>query len=276
MLPVIFFLVQFADLARPAGGSVGAAATLIETGERMSCQGDRHFPMQSVYKLPIGMAVLAAVDRGDLRIEQDVTVSRADMVPNGVFSPLRDAHPDGATVPLRELLRLAVEISDGTASDVLLRLAGGFDGVNAYLRGLGVTGVVVATTENEMGHDAMAQYRSWASPDQTVILLSRLQAGAGLSKASRATLMQWLMETKTSQTRLKGLLPAGTVVAHKTGSSGTQDGLTRATNDVGLITLPDGRHIAIAVFVSDSKASAAVRDEVIAKIARAAWDRWVR
>jgi len=78
----------------------------------------------------------------------------------------------------------------------------------------------------------------------------------------------------TGAHRLKGFLPEGTVVAHKTGTSGTSNGLTRATNDVGIVTLPDGRHMAIAVFVSDSKANEAVREGVIAKIARAAWDYW--
>ena len=61
-------------------------------------------------------------------------------------------------------------------------------------------------------------------------------------------------------------------MAHKTGTAGTRDGLTRATNDVGLVTLPDGRHLAIAVFVSDSRADEATREGVIAKVSRAVWD----
>ncbi len=74
--------------------------------------------------------------------------------------------------------------------------------------------------------------------------------------------------------RIKGLLPDGTVVAHKTGTSGTVDGVTAPTNDVGLVTLPNGQHLAIAVFVSDSTANGAVREEVIAKVAQAVWDQW--
>ena len=79
--------------------------------------------------------------------------------------------------------------------------------------------------------------------------------------------------TKTFPTRLKGRLPAGTEVAHKTGSSGSRDGVSAATNDIGIITLPDGRHLAVAVFLRDSKASAEARDAVIARVARGAWDR---
>ncbi len=73
---------------------------------------------------------------------------------------------------------------------------------------------------------------------------------------------------------MKGLLPEGTIVAHKTGTSGTRKGITAATNDIGIITLPNKRHLAIAVFVSDSPADEATRERVIAKIARAAWDKW--
>jgi beta-lactamase class A len=74
--------------------------------------------------------------------------------------------------------------------------------------------------------------------------------------------------------RIKGLLPQGTIVAHKTGTSGTINGLTRATNDVGIITLPNGNHLAIAVFISDSYDSHADRELAIAKAAKAAFDFW--
>jgi beta-lactamase class A len=74
--------------------------------------------------------------------------------------------------------------------------------------------------------------------------------------------------------RLKGMLPAGTPVAHKTGTGGTRDGVTSATNDVGIITLPNGKHIAIAAFVGDSRADEKTREAVIARAAKAAWDTW--
>ena len=93
---------------------------------------------------------------------------------------------------------------------------------------------------------------------------------------SNALLLKLLIETKTKPNRLKGLLPKDAVVAHKTGSSGSRDGITAATNDIGIITLPNGRHLAIAVFVSDSPADEKTREAVIARIARAAWDKWSR
>ncbi len=85
-------------------------------------------------------------------------------------------------------------------------------------------------------------------------------------------LLQLIPEPPTGPHRLKGLLPRGTVVAYKTGSSRTVDRLTRATHDVGLVPLPNGRHLAVAVLVADATADEAVREGVIARITRAAWD----
>ena len=264
---------EFEQIAQPAGGHVGIAAAVLETGESFSFHGSDRFPMQSVYKLPIGMAVLHEVDRGALRLDQAVRVRKSDLLPAGFHSPVRDRNPRGdVDVSLRELLRFMVEESDGTASDVLLRVAGGPERINAYLHRVRVKGVVVATSEMAMAASPLVQYRNWATPVAMVELLRALQEGRGLSASSRELLMRHLIATGTGAHRLKELLPAGTVVAHKTGSSGTRDGLTRATNDAGLVTLPDGRHLAIAVFVSDSRADEATREGVIARAARAAWD----
>jgi beta-lactamase class A len=133
--------------------------------------------------------------------------------------------------------------------------------------------VTVATTERAMAQgDDQVQYRNWATPESMLALLRALHEGRGLSASSRSLLLDLMIKSTPGPRRLKGKLPAGTVVAHKTGTSGTSDGLTRATNDVGIITLPDGRHLAVAVFVSDSKGDADVREGTIASIARAAWD----
>jgi len=260
-------------IARETDGTLGAAVRLVETGETVVLNGDGRFPMQSVYKAPIGMAVLHEVDAGRLSLDAPIRVEAADLVPSGMHSPLRDAHPKGGVVPLRELLRLSVEESDGTASDVLLRLVGGKAKAQGYQSSLGVEGIRIETTEGEMGRDYQAQYRSWATPGSAVDWLAALQQGKDLSPKSRALLLGWMTATKTFPTRLKGRLPAGTEVAHKTGSSGSREGVSAATNDVGIITLPDGRHLAVAVFLRDSKADDAARNAAIAKVARAAWDK---
>ena len=279
MLPLLllFFApdlsTQFAELSRAAAGKVGVSATVIETGERASFHGTQRFPMQSVYKLPIAMAAVNLVDAGKLEsLDYMLPVTKADLVPPGLHSPIRDKYPEGTSLSLRELIRFALSESDGTASDVLLGLCGGPAMVTRYLRGIGVDGITIATSEAEMARGPMVQYRNFATPDGMIELLRAFHAGRGISPSRRDILEEMLAQSTPGPKRLKGLLPPGTRVAHKTGTSGTDGNLTRATNDVGIVTLPNGRHLAIAVFVSDSTASLDLREETIAKIARAAWD----
>jgi beta-lactamase class A len=266
---------QLEQIVAAARGRVGVHALLIETGETVSLNSTEHFPMQSVYKFPIAMAVLAMVDAGKLKLDEKVRVERSDFVRAGQRSPVRDENPNGVALTLRELLRYAVSESDGTASDVLLRLAGGGEAVNKYLSGLNVSGINVLNSEKEIGQDWQTQYRNWASPEGAVALLRALQEGRGLTPESRALLIKLMTETPTGLKRLKGLLPQGAVVAHKTGTGGANSSsINAATNDIGIITLPNGKHVAIAVFVSDSPADLATREGVIAKVARAVWDKW--
>jgi beta-lactamase class A len=250
-------------------GRVGVTAIVLETGESVTLNENQRFPMQSVYKFPIAMAVLAQVDQGKLKLDQKVRVEASDIVQH---SRILDRNSQGVELSLTELLKYMVSESDNTACDVLLRLVGEPKIVTQYLRGLGVNDIVVANTEKELGQDTAVQYRNYATPDAAVVLLRAFHEGKGLSKSSQALLQRLMTETSTGIKRIKGLLPDGTVVAHKTGTSSTVNGVTAATNDVGLVTLPNGRHLAIAVFISDSKANDAIREEVIAKVAKAAWD----
>ena len=273
---------QIEQIAAAARGRVGVAAVVLETGESVSLNRQDHFPMQSVYKLPIGLTVLQQVDAGKIELEQKVRVTKNDFIRWAQHSPVRDKYPNGVELTVSELLRFAISESDGTASDVLMRLAGGPEAVRAYLNELKITGMVVANTEKEIGQDWQTQYRNWATPEAGVTLLRALYERHGLSETSQALVLKLMAESTPGAKRLKGFLPAGTIVAHKTGTSGTVNGVTAATNDIGLVTLSSGasngaaggRHLAIAVFVSDSPADEATREGVIAKVARAVWDKW--
>jgi beta-lactamase class A len=261
------------QIAALAKGHVGVSAMILETGETVAALNPRdHFPMQSVYKLPISMAVMQQLDAGKIKLEQKVAVTKSDFVRAGQHSPIRDRNPDGAEITVNELIRFAIAESDGTASDVLMKLAGGAQAVQKYLTDLSVNDLIVLNTEKEIGQDWQVQYRNFSTPDAAVALLRALHEKRGLSESSQAIILKYLVESTPGAKRLKGLLPAGTTVAHKTGTSGAQKGVTAATNDIGIITLPNGKHLAIAVFVSDSPTDEATREDVIAKIAKAVWD----
>ncbi|MEG4409033.1 class A beta-lactamase [Microcoleus sp. MON2_D5] len=259
------------QISHAAQGRVGVTATVLETGETVSLNGDQQFPMQSVYKFPIAMAVLAQVDQGKLKLAQKIRVETSDVLQG---SRILDEKSQGREFSLAELLKYMVSESDGTSCNVLLRQVGEPRIVTKYLRSLGINDIVVANTEKELAQDPAVKYRNYATPNATVVLLRAFHEGKGLSKSSQSLLRQLMTQTTTGPKRIKGLLPNGTVVAHKTATSSTVNGVTAATNDVGLVTLPKGQHMAIAVFVSDSPANDAIREEVIAKVTKVAWDEW--
>ena len=231
--------------------------------------------MQSVYKLPIAMAVLKLVDDGKVRLDQDVSITPDDFVRQGFHSPIRNANPQGTVLPVSEVMRFSISESDGTASDVLLDLGGGPQAAMAYLKGISVGDLVIADSEKSISKDWETQYRNWSTPDASIKLLRALHdRRAGLTEATTAFLLRLMTETETGERRIKRGLPEGATLAHKTGTGGTEKGITGATNDIGIITLPDGRHILLAVYVSDSPENVAVREKVIADIAHAVSARW--
>lgn len=170
-------------------------------------------------------------------------------------------------IPLRELLRLAVSLSDNTAADILLRLIGGPRVVTNYIERLGIVGFHLEDGEHELHPDVNAQYRNWFEPAGAVQMLRHLSNDSPLAPEHTRLLLDWMQHSTRGANRLGGQLPPGTILPHKPGTSDVDHGIAHATNDIGLITLPDGRHLAIAGFITDSTADAITRDAVIARAA---------
>lgn len=261
-------------IATHSKAHIGVAALLLETGDTLTYSGNDHYPMQSVYKFPISLAILHQVDLGKYKLDENITITKDDIMPLG-HSPIREAHPQGGvTMTVREISRYNIQESDGTACDVLLRLMGGTKKTDAYIKSLGVTGINIATTEKEQQKDDTTQYRNWATPIGITQLYKVFFQGNVLSKKTYDTLWKDLATSYPGAKRIKGRLPAGTVVAHKTGTSGTHNGFTAATNDSGIIILPNGKHLILTVFVSDSKGNEAEREDWIAQISKAVYDHF--
>jgi beta-lactamase class A len=263
---------QIRAIARDARGKVSVACSL--PGSALDCDLNPHAcpPMQSVFKLPLAIAVLHQVEQGALSLDQPVRFLPEDRILPHAYSPLQDQYPDaGVDVPLRELLRLDVSLSDNVAADILLRVVGGPKAVDAYIAALGIRGFHLEDSEAVLHRDVLAQYRNWFQPAGAVEMLRRISDNSPLTPEHTNLLLGW-MTPAVRTTRLEGDLPPGVRVAHKSGTSDVDHGVAHATNDIGLIPLPDGRRIAIAVFVTDSTADEPTRELVIARIARAAYD----
>jgi beta-lactamase class A len=262
---------QIEEIAAGAQGKVSVACSLPGTALNCDLNPKAHPPMQSVFKLPLAIAVLHMVEQGKLRLDEPVRFLASDRIPNA-YSPLQDKYPAaGVDVPLNEMLRLTVSLSDNVAADILLQLAGGPKEVNDYIASLGVTGFHLQDGERTLHGEVNAQYRNWFEPAGAVELLRRIAGRSPLNSNNTDLLVAWMLDSRLA-TRLKSGLPEGTKVAHKAGTSDVDAGLAHATNDIGLITLPDGRKLAIAVFITDSTADDATREKTIGQIARAAYD----
>lgn len=230
---------------------------------------DAHAPMQSVFKLPLGVTALHLVEEGKLRLGQPVPFRREDLFVPKAYSPLQDEFPAaGVNVPLEKLLRLSVSQSDNAAADVLLKLVGGTDVVQRYIDSLGVQGFRLRHSEHALHRDEKLQYEDWFTPAAAVQLLRRIADRSPLNAEHTSLLLGW-MTNSARPGRIAGMLPKGTVVAHKTGTSDTVRGVSAATNDIGLITLPDGERLAVAIFLTDSRADDAGRDRALAQAANA-------
>ena len=264
---------QIDQIAKKNEGNVGVSAIILETGEMASYNGEKKFPMQSVYKFPIAMAVLHQVDEGKLMIDQKIQIEKTEIIPNGRGS-VKDKILSGAQLTIKDLIWYTVGESDNTACDVLLRILGGANVANNYVHEIGVNDISIATTERVQMQEDSIQYQNWATPKGMTKLLKIFYNTNTLSEKSRSVLLHDMIQSLPGQKRLKGLLPSGTIVAHKTGTAATVNGLTRATNDAGIITLPNGRHLAISVFISDSYADQTERELTIATISKAAFDFW--
>jgi beta-lactamase class A len=263
---------QIKDIAKNAQGKVSVACSL--PGTALNCDVDAlsHPPMQSVFKLPLAVAVLHQVEQGKFSLDQPIRFRKEDLILPKPYSPLQDQYPNaGVDVPLNRLLQLTVGFSDNTAADILLRLVGGPSVVREYIASLHVEGFHLEDGERELHRDVQGQYRNWFEPKGAVQLLRTISDHSPLTPQDTSLLVGW-MQPATPTGRLDGRLPKGTVVAHKSGTSDVDNELCHAFNDIGLISLPDGRKLAIAVFITDSTADEPTRKAVIARIGKAVYD----
>lgn len=231
--------------------------------------------MQSVFKFPIALAVLHEVQCGRLSLAQKVHISKDDLLP-GLWSPLQKKYPEGVTLSLAEILQYTVAWSDNVGCDVLLQLLGGPLTVEKYFHWLGFTDIAIKINEKTMQSNWDIQFLNWTTPKEANTMLQRFFTNANglLSASNHAFLWDLMKATKTGKNRLKGKLPTGTMVAHKTGSSGKhkQTSVIAAVNDIGIVFLPNGNYYVISVLVSNSKENFETNEKIIADISKVVWD----
>lgn len=293
---------QLELLSHTTDAVVGVSALHIESGRYVSLRGAESFPQASAIKVPIAVQIMALADQGKLALDKMVSLTPADLHPgSGRISELL-FHP-GVALSVENIMEMAIVISDNSAADLMLREAGGPAAVTARMKALGLDGIRVDRSiavlladwggikilppEAEWNHDMwdklfdavpeaehmaarrlqMRDPRDSATPADMTKLLARIWRKDLFSPLYATKMLEVMDRCQTGKARIKGLLPQGTDVAHKTGSLGG------VVNDVGIITLPGHRgHVALSVFTKGSNKPEEVSEKAIAEISRTVYD----
>lgn len=261
---------RVAMLADGDRGRIGVAAIDLRTGEAVHVLGDQRFPMASTSKIAVAATFLEMVDQGKYSLTSEFPL----------LIPVRSAKFSSAAAPVRkgeymqaiDLIELMITRSSNPSTDALLAAVGGPAKVNAWVKRQGIKEFSIdrdiATLVRDDGEYDPAAYidkRDAATPRAMVELLRGLYQGKFLTKESRTVLLDAMSRTRTGKRRIPAYMPDEALVRHKTGS------LNNTSSDIGIIEAPDGRAIAVAIYVT-GQGSRSAREERIASIARALYD----
>src|SRR5215831_13756159 len=252
---------DLADLAQKSGSTVGIYVEHLERHETAGVNATRPFPLASTFKLPLAVVALHDVERRRLPpLDGKVRLLPGDM--RSWTSPLYERMPKGGEATLREVITSMLVTSDNSAADALLRLCGGAARVRAELAAMKLPDISIDRSEGEINaaievpnrkaalEHFRADPRDHATPEAMARVLLRLWRNELLTPPNNAFIRDGLTRCQTGRKRLRAGLPANTPAGDRTGTcssiSGNGDDSICA-NDVGIVTLPSGEHVAIAV-----------------------------
>ncbi|MEL6878293.1 MAG: serine hydrolase [Pseudomonadota bacterium] len=261
---------RIAELADGDKGRIGVAAVDMATGDQLYVLGDQLFPMASTSKIAVAAAYLEMVEQGQYSLTSEFPL----------LIPVRSAKFSSPAAPVRkgnymqaiDLIEIMITRSSNPATDALLAAVGGTERVNDWVRRQGIENfsinrdiATLVRDDGEYDPAAWIDPRDAATPKAMMQLLQGLYRGDFLSEESRRVLLGAMSRTRTGKRRIVANMPADARVSHKTGS------LNNTSSDIGIIEAPDGRAIAVAIYVT-GQGSRLARERRIAAIARALYD----
>ncbi|WP_241233600.1 class A beta-lactamase [Altericroceibacterium xinjiangense] len=294
---------QINQLGRQFDGKVGIAVRDVQSGWTAAYNGREWFPQQSVSKLWVSLTALDQVDKGKLNLSKEVTVERKDLAV--FFQPIRTLvlRDGGYETTLDDLMERAITRSDNTANDFLLWRTGGPHAVQDTLADKNIKGIrfgpgerlmqssiaglewkpeysigsafwdardkVPLDQRREAFEDYIADPVDGATPVGMVNALARLKQGKLLSSESTEKMLDILHETRSGPRRLKGGVPGGWKIGHKTGTGQVLEGEQAGYNDVGIVTAPSGNSYAVAVLIGRTSVPLPQRMDMMQRTVRA-------
>ena len=298
---------QVERIAEASGAIVGFGFLHLQSGQLLVHNGGQPFPMASTYKIAMATKLLQLVDEGTSALDEMIAIDRDELSPGGGLLKAHVYHP-GLALSVHNLISLAMTVSDNTSTDKMLELAGGPAAVTRVLEAVGIEGMRIDRSTKRLITDAFGvtdrlpdgrwSYRflqeheepvfnvdppeevadeylmdpqDTTTPEAMVTLLEKLFRGELLSAGSTRVLLDIMERCDSGQSRLRGMLPPGVAVLHKTGT------IPRVcVNDAGILKLPSGEGAIAAVFVKATRSRDFIgveeSERVIAQLGRAAYD----
>jgi len=284
------------------GGSVGVGSIHLESGRSFYYNKTIRYPMASTYKIPVAVQLLSHVEKGEIQLSDMIEIEKTDLHPgSGIISSLLD--DPGVILSIHNLLEMMLLISDNSATDLCMEKAGGSSAVTQKMREIGITDIDInrptyvlianylgvksiqegkdysdeeldeqieklSDEERKKASDAFNQDpKDTATPAAMAMLLKKIWDNEILSEENSCLLLDIMERCETGESRIKGMLPEGTVVYHKTGTIG------QTTNDVGIVELPgDAGNIVVVVFIKEAEIDNEQSAKIIAEIGRTLYD----
>lgn len=264
------------EIIATKNSTVGISVKGIEDKDTLGINGNKLMPMMSVFKFHIALAVLNEVDKGKLALNQKIFIKKEDLHED-TWSPILEEFPNGnMDLTVDQLLRYTVSHSDNNGCDILLKLIGGTETVQKFINQQGIKDFTIKVNEQEM-RTWENLYLNTTTPVATTDLLEKFYLGKILKKKSTNYLYQLMVECSRGITWMKAGLPVGTELAHRTGISGTNDeNLRVAMNDIGIIKLPNGKHLALAIYLKNITETRENTEKLIADITRTVWNHFTK
>ena len=257
--------IDFAALEQSVAGRLGVAVLDVESSRRLSYRAGERFPMCSTFKWLLAAQVLSRIDAGEEQLSRAVPYGPAEVLE---YAPVTRAHVAEGSMRVGELAAAAVQASDNTAGNLLLRANGGPDSFTAFLRRIGDQVSRLDRTEPELNSADPGDVRDTTTPRAMLDDMRRVLLGDTLGAASRRQLLDWLAGSTTGANRLRAGLPSGWRAGDKTGT-----GAHGATGDLAIIWPPARGPVLVAAYIADSSATLQVREAAFAAIGRSipAW-----
>ena len=249
---------------------VGVSIMEVPQKEVVQINGNKFYPMLSTVKFHIALAILHKVEKGELSLQQKIYIKKEELLEN-TWSPFQKEHPDGnIELTLEETMKWMVSYSDNNLTDILLRLIGGPEPVQKFINS---KNFVIKNNEEDMHKDWDSQFINTITPNEATRLLEKFYNGKLLNKEHTKWLYTAMLNNASGAKRLKAHLPKGVKIAHRTGTSFTNEaGMTGAINDFGIIELSDKKRIYIAVFVHDTYEKFENAEAIISDISKTTYD----